>query len=80
MSIISAGLKYIARTVSDAILSHDIKVAKNKAYNATGKAMSKAGRNGSYINGSATYRKNYNSYIAKAKTRHSNRGKFIYEV
>ena len=80
MSIISAGLKLIARTANDIALAHGTKRAQQIAYKETGKAMRQASRKGYYINGAELYRKNYNSNVAKAKARHTNREKFIADL
>lgn len=80
MSLISAGLKLIARTANDMLLSHSTQRAKKIAYQETGKAMSQANRKGYYIDGAKAYRKNLNKNVAIAKAKHENRDKFISEL
>ena len=57
MSLISAGLKLIARTANDMLLNHSTQRAKKIAYQETGKAMRQANRKGYYIDGAKAYRK-----------------------
>ena len=69
MSIISAGLKLIARTANDIALAHGTKRAQQIAYKETGKAMRQANRKGYYIDGAKAYRKNYDKNVAIAKAK-----------
>lgn len=80
MSLISAGLKLIARTANDMLLNHSTQRAKKIAYQETGKAMRQANRKGYYIDGAKAYRKNYDKNVAIAKAKHENRDKFISEL
>ncbi len=80
MSLISAGLKLIARTANDMLLSHSTQRAKKVAYQETGKAMRQANRKGYYIDGTKLYRENLNKNFAMAKDKHNNREKFISEM
>lgn len=80
MSLITAGLKFIARTANDMLLDHNTQHAKKSAYHETGKAMRQANRKGYYINGAKLYRKNLSKSVARAKANHNNREKFISEM
>ncbi len=80
MSLISAGLKLIARTANDMLLNHSTQRAKKIAYQETEKAMRQANRKGYYIDGAKAYRKNYDKNVAIAKAKHENRDKFISEL
>ena len=80
MSLITAGLKLIARTANDMLLNHSTQRAKKIAYQETGKAMRQANRKGYYIDGAKAYRKNYDKNVAIAKAKHENRDKFISEL
>lgn len=80
MSLISAGLKLIARTANDMLLNHSTQRAKKIAYQETGKAMRQANRKGYYIDGAKAYRRNYDKNVAIAKAKHENRDKFISEL
>ena len=80
MSLITAGLKFIARTANDLLLDSSTQRAQKTAYRETGKAIRQANRKGYYINGSKLYRENLNKNVAKAKARHNNREKFISEL
>ena len=80
MSLISAGLKYIGRSINDALYRHNLKNVKNKSYNDTKAEISTSRRKGYYINGAKTYRRNYNKNLAIAKARHENRDKFISDL
>lgn len=80
MSLISAGLKYIARTANDMLLNRNTQTAKKIAYQKTGKAIQQANQKGYFIDGTKLYRKNYNKTIVVAKAKHHNRDKFISEL
>ena len=80
MSLITAGLKLIARTANDILFAQSTQKAKKIAYQETGKAMRRANRKGYYINGTKLYRENLNKNIVKAKTKHNNRDKFISDL
>lgn len=80
MSLITAGLKFIARTANDLLSDSSTQRAQKTAYRETGKAIRQANRKGYYINGSKLYRENLNKNVAKAKARHNNREKFISEL
>ena len=80
MSLISAGLKLIARTANDMLLNSSTQRAKKIAYQETGKTMRQANRKGYYIDGAKLYRENLNKNVAKAKAKHNNREKFISEM
>lgn len=80
MSLISAGLKLIARTANDMLLNSSTQRAKKIAYQETEKAMHQANRKGYYIDGAKLYRENLNKNVAKAKAKHNNREKFISEM
>lgn len=80
MSLITAGLKLIARTANDMLLNHSTQRAKKVAYIETGKAMRQANRKGYYINGAKTYRRNYDKNLTIAKAKYNNRDKFISDL
>lgn len=80
MSLITASLKFIARTANDMLLNSNTQRAKKIAYRETGETMRKANRKGKYINGAELYRENLNKNIAKAKAKHNNRDKFISDL
>ena len=79
MSLISAGLKYIGRSINDALYRHDLKNVHNKSFNDT-KAKINASRRKGYINGAKTYRRNYDKNLAIAKAKYNNRDKFISDL
>ena len=58
MSLISAGLKYIGRSINDALYRHDLKNVHNKSFNDTKAKINTSRRKGYYINGAKTYRRN----------------------
>ena len=80
MSLLSAGIKLFARECNDIKLQHDLNKAKEISYKQTGKAMHRASKKGKYINGTEIYQKNLKENIFTAKTRHSNRDKFISDL
>ena len=80
MSLIAAGLKFVARTANDLLFDRSTQRAQKTAYRETGKAIRQANRKGHYINGAQLYRENLNKNVAKAKAKHDNREKFISEL
>ena len=51
MSLISAGLKYIGRSINDALYRHDLKNVHNKSFNDKKAKINASRRKGYYING-----------------------------
>lgn len=80
MSLLFAGIKLFARECNDIKLQHDLNKAKEISYKQTGKVMHSASKKGKYINGTEIYRKNLKKNIRTAKSRHSNRDKFISDL
>lgn len=72
MSLITAGLIFIARTANDLLFDRSTQRVQKTAYRETGKAIRQANRKGHYINGAKLYRENLN--------RNDNREKFISEL
>ena len=80
MSLITAGLKYIGRSINDALYRRDLKTVKNKSFNDTKTEINASRRKGYYIDGAKAYRRNYDKNVAIAKAKHENRDKFISEL
>lgn len=80
MKLISASLKYIARSINDQILLRDKKLAQKNSYHKTGVAIRQAKQKSHVINGAKTYRKYYEADIAKATAKYNNRDKFISDL
>ena len=80
MSLISAGLKYIGRSINDALYRHDLKNVHNKSFNDTKAKINTSRRKGYYINGAKTYRRNYDKNLAIAKAKYNNRDRFISDL
>lgn len=80
MSLLFAGFKFLVRSCNDSLLHRDLDNAHEKSYKQTGKVMHRASQKGKYINGSEIYRKNLKKNIRTAKSRHSNRDKFISDL
>lgn len=80
MSFIKAFQKLALRSGNNAIYNRDKRNAVTKAYEKTGEEMRKARKHGYYINGSATYKRNYNAATTKAKQRYETREKFINDL
>lgn len=67
MNLISAGLKFIARSVNDAVFRRQVRTAKNASFRQTGKAIQQARKKGKFVNGFKLYRNNLAVNIEKAK-------------
>lgn len=80
MSLLFAGFKFLVRSCNDSLLHRDLDNAHEKSYKQTGKEIDHARKKGKYINGSEIYRKNLKKNIRTAKSRHSNRDKFISDL
>ena len=77
MSLLKALGKAVLRSSNEILFNSDKKRAKQKAYNNVGSIINRATKNGSYINGTLTYKKELRLQTLKAKQRYINRDKFI---
>jgi hypothetical protein len=80
MSIFKAFGKSVLRMGSNALFYHDEKSSQKSAYAKTGRAINKAKKNNSYIDGRKTYQRNYNAAMQKSNERKSLRDSFINDL
>lgn len=80
MGFFKAGGKLAARMVSNGMYHSAEKKAQKQAYQQTGIQIKNAQKQGSYIDGSQAYQKNYAKAMSKPNENKALRDKFIDEI